>query len=854
MTRRGMRVVLAALAIAGLQPTLWNPVRAEAPQSQTDSRFLSIAQSACGAPSPTSPPARPSASPATVAQVQSSPSPAPPSGEPSPAPSPSVAPSAVPDQNAPPLPPPFPTPSPLGIPPALPGPGQIVPPTPFQPPAASPPALPTATPSGPPPPVFLVRPSSTPFIPPVRSSATPLPSPSAAGPTALPTLGPDQIATISDRISGSTENGKPSDLDGNVHIYYIDGQIVGDHAHYDGQHTMTITGHTYLINRYQDSILYADSIQFATDTHKATLVRGRGETTEGVQVGKLHYTAQQLVTASSGVSHGDRASFTTCENPHGGYHVESRTLDLYPGDKIVARKAVVFLGPLAIFYLPLLVIPLRDVQNPQRNTSFLPIIGYSQLQGFYIKLRIGFAPSNTYYGYYRVEYYTKEGLGLGYTAYIGSKNNRRTLTVDSYTIDDRIQDARETNLTMTETENFSSRLRSQVNLNYTGDYGAGITIPASLNLNASIIHQGNFSTENLTFSRFEQGSLSDNLTFGYLDTLQFSQYLQQQINLSYSKYNSDEGGTDTFHINTVTHWFTKLADLNVTYDQTDYSAEPFGYNTVPELQILPHINFGDYRFPFQTQFTIGQYTEPENHFTTGRAEFDFDQPIFLKVLNTSDFNASFDLKQDWYATGDEKAFIMQNASLSTPIGNHIVNAITYNEQNPIGPSDVPFQILDHLSSGSHGAADVLRLFNSDIYSLSLSDGTNFNEEAQPVQYQLSMRPSTRSVLVIGGFWSPGPGNGFGITNVQAYTPFGRDTTLEFTTNVDWKNKGRLEDKNIDLIKTIGNCYSLNLSYNQDLKEFTFNINLLAFPNQGIGTGFGGPTSSPASILPQNFAY
>jgi hypothetical protein len=117
-----------------------------------------------------------------------------------------------------------------------------------------------------------------------------------------------------------------------------------------------------------------------------------------------------------------------------------------------------------------------------------------------------------------------------------------------------------------------------------------------------------------------------------------------------------------------------------------------------------------------------------------------------------------------------------------------------------------------------------------------------------------MRPSTRSVLVIGGFWSPGPGNGFGITNVQAYTPFGRDTTLEFTTNVDWKNKGRLEDKNIDLIKTIGNCYSLNLSYNQDLKEFTFNINLLAFPNQGIGTGFGGPTSSPASILPQNFAY
>ena len=229
--------------------------------------------------------------------------------------------------------------------------------------------------------------------------------------------------------------------------------------------------------------------------------------------------------------------------------------------------------------------------------------------------------------------------------------------------------------------------------------------------------------------------------------------------------------------------------------------------------------------------------------------------MYAKVFGNSDFSGNYSITQDYYGTGDEKAFDQQSASLNTPIGNHIINSLNYNEQHPIGPTDVPFQLLDRLSGGSHSAQETIRFYNGDVYSFSLSDGTSFDRQAQGVTYQLNYRPSLKSYLIIGGFWTPGSGNGFNTTNVQAITPFGRDTSLEISTNVDWHNHNRLEDKNILLSRTVDNCYNLQATYNQDLKQFAFNFVILAFPGQAAGFGIGGTSSGGInSIIPQNLSF
>jgi hypothetical protein len=751
------------------------------------------------------------------------------------------------------------TPSLIPIPAVPPGGGnggRIIPPTPNAGANATPTPnpLPTDVPAvNASSPVYLVRPSGTPGpIPDKGASPAPNASPTRK-PTTLPTLSPNDVVTIADHLSGSTDMSKPSDLTGNVHVFYTEGQIVGDRAHYDGDHTIVVSGHTYLINRAEDSILYGDQIAFDTRTRHATLINGSGESSEAVSTGKLHYAARTLDARSDGVSHGDHASFTTCENGHAGYHIEARTIDVTPGDKLIARKAVLYLGPTAILYIPFLVIPLVAAEIGQRTTSFIPLIGYDQLDGFFIKTRIGFGTSNQYYGYYRVEYFTKRGLGLGYVAYIGAKDAHRYTTIDSYTIKDHTLNERTTNVTIQDVETFSKRVRGQFGVSYIGNFGPGIDIPPTENITGSIVHVGNASTENLTFSRYLQGALSDDFTLGLTDSITLTPQLQQQFNFSYAKYLSPLTSADTFHIQSNTHYVTKLADYNLTYDKTDYSANPFGYDKLPELAILPHINYGTFKFGPQLQFTGGEYAEQQNHFSTSRFQGQLNESVFTKLFGDSDFSANYDLTQDYYGTGDEKAYDTQSAAITTPLGNHFVNSITYNEQHPIGPTDVPFQLFDHLSSGAHSAQDVLRFYNKDVYSLSLSDGTQFNRQAQGVTYQLNVRPSLKSYIVVGGYYQPGPGNGFSTTNVQTITPFGKDTTLEFSTNVDWKNHNRLEDKNIYLSKTVDMCYNILASYNQDLKQFSFSIVILAFPGQSAGFGFGG-NQGASPILPQSFAF
>ena len=711
-----------------------------------------------------------------------------------------------------------------------------------------------------------MRPTGTPapiplkgVTPTPKPSGSPSPSPSpSASPTTLPTLGPNQIAILGDQIIGSSAPGAPSDYIGNVHIFDADGTIVGDDAHYDGSHDVTVTGHAYIINRNADAILYADKIEYDSLTRVATLTNGRGETTEGVEYGKVHYTGKTMTMTPDGHVHVQNGSFTTCENARGGYHVESKSMDVLPNDKFIAHKNTLFLGLLGIFFLPLMLVPLHQGTTDQRRKpSFVPEVGYDDADGVYIRARIGFGTTDYYYGYYRLELYQKRGQGLGYVAYIGTKNNRRVINIDTYFLHGSGENSQgnQVNAAISDTENFTQRLRGQFNFTYTGDYGPLVDLPPSLQVGGSIVHQSSHSTENYQFQHAYTGSQSSTDNLAFIDEIAFGPRVTEGINLSYTDYSSAYPGqanttSSTFHIESLTHYTTKSADYNFTFDKTD-SDQPFGYDKAPELEIIPHLPFEDSRIPIETGITVGYYVEPANHFATERLDMNLVVgPALFKVFHSSDFSAGFTVEQDVYGTGDLKANVTQNLSLTTPIGNHIVNSITYDEQNPIGPTEVPFQLLDQLSGGSHQAQDTLRIFNKDIYSLSLSTGTLFLPEAQPILYQFVSRPSPRSALTISGTWNPGPGQGFYQTNVQLYTPFGREAQLQFATNINWKSHGQLADKTIFYRKIIGECYDIMASYNEDLKAFNLNFEILAFPGRTAGIGIA--PNQP--LLPTNFNY
>lgn len=775
--------------------------------------------------------------------------------------SPSPAASPSPPGPASPAPSASPTLVPFRLPPTAAGPGVLVAPPPANTGATAPP-IPTPSPtasasSGP---VLLIQASGTP--PPVVPKGSPTPAasptaaPTAAGPTPIPTLGPNQYAVLADKIVGSSKDGTPADAIGHVNIFYAQGQLVGDRAHYDGTRYIDVTGeHVFLRNTAGDTVFYADSIRFDTRQQRAYLRNGHGTTLEGVERGALHFTAQNLQTDRSGVTTGDNVSVTTCENPRSGYHIEGKSLNLKPDDRLVIRKATLFLGLLAVFYLPVLIIPLRHDDYERRPSTFVPVFGYDQTEGAYMKSTIGFGSTPYYYGYYRLDVYTKLGLGLGYVAFFRKQNNKRSGDVNFYRFKTNSTAQQSYNLSADETENFSQTLRSQLSFQYNGNYGPGIFLPPSDTINGTIAHTASRSSQNYTFQRYTSGSQQSSVNIGFTDQRQLTDRLSNGVNVTYTENLNSFSGvgqtTSSLHLNTLTHYTSPGIDYDLTFDRTE-SGTPFGISKLPELSVRPHTFFPNERIiPVSVQFVGGEYSEPQSSLATQAYQGDFNLgPALFKVFHTSDFSATVNVQQYQFGTGDQKALITQQASLTTPFGPHILNAVTYNESNSNGPLAEPFMSFDVLGTNTKGAQDVLRLYNGDNYALTLTDGTNFNAMAQPVQYQLLARPSYRASVVIGGSYVPGPGNGFATTNLQLITPVGNGSDVQLSTNFDWKNKGRLIDKAIFYRVTIGDCYQILASYNQDLKQFNVALQLLAFPSQSASFGLG----NQSAIVPQSFSF
>ena len=765
-----------------------------------------------------------------------------------------------------------PTPVPYAPPPVAPnGPQILVPPKPSPSPGTvTPPPVPTASPapSGSPGPVIItpetVPPSSSPIPLATPSSgpivASPSPSPSAAPQGEV--LDPNSYAILGDKLTGENKPGAPYDMDGHVNVFYQDGVLGGDHAHYDGTRYIDVTGNTFVRNRAGDTTLYADTVRFDQATQKATLIRGRGESTQGVETGKLHFSGTTMVTDRNGVTHVERANITTCENPRGGYHMESKTLDVYPGDKAVARSAVLFLGALAIFYLPVVVISLRhDEPGTRRQPGFIPLVGYSSTEGFWVKARIGFSPSDYYYGYYRVEEYTKIGLGLGYVGTLVRKDGRRKTDVNFFRMKNKVDGSNSNNLTVDDEEAFSRSLRGKFNLNYTGNYGPLVSLPPQYDLAAAISH-GNErgDAQNYSFHRSSTGSLSSSNDYGFTDHRAFSTRLSNDFTFSLTRSASiGYPITSALHFETQTHFQGRSYDYDLVYDRED-TTTPSYLQREPELTIRPH----DPLFPrlkwlpVTAQYTLGIYGDPQAQpsldklgLTTSKGEARLSLGPALAHFLDSDLSANVTVQQDAYGTGDLKAQIGQHATLTTSLWNHLVNTITYDESHVNGPFAEPFKSLDVVGQGSKEASDNLRVFNSDIYTVSLTASTFFNRQAQSVGYQITSRPSPRSSLSLGGNFTPGPGNGFDRTSVQLATPFGYQSDLQVSTFIDWRNHARFESKNIYYRHIVGNCYEIRLAYNEDLKQVTATVDLLAFPSHQLNFGIG--QTSLGSIIPQSLS-
>jgi len=87
-------------------------------------------------------------------------------------------------------------------------------------------------------------------------------------------------------------------------------------------------------------------------------------------------------TAEPGVIRFFQTQATTCDREHSDYKIAAREIDLYPGQRIVARKVSLWLGGVRLLTVPKLSISLS--RSPGARRSLLPRVGADSRDGLFL--------------------------------------------------------------------------------------------------------------------------------------------------------------------------------------------------------------------------------------------------------------------------------------------------------------------------------------------------------------------------------------------------------------------------------------------------------------------------------------
>lgn len=121
------------------------------------------------------------------------------------------------------------------------------------------------------------------------------------------------------------------------------------------------------------------------------------------------------------------AAFTGCDREAPHYHLTARKVEYYPEDRIIFRHLVYKEGEIPLFYLPVMVVSLRE-----RESNFeRPVIGYNENDGWYVKLVYRYFLTAGYNGLLMADWFQYGGFGQGVKNYFPVGENK-SLYLDLY--------------------------------------------------------------------------------------------------------------------------------------------------------------------------------------------------------------------------------------------------------------------------------------------------------------------------------------------------------------------------------------------------------------------------------------
>ena len=273
-------------------------------------------------------------------------------------------------------------------------------------------------------------------------------------------------------------------------------QIKADTFRYDRRtRVLTATGNVVLI--YQDVTIRADALVANLDsgdmtaegrvllevggqsvsaellsynltTRFGTLTDARASYFGPLILGPVRLRAQKLegvpdrsVTIRGGF-------LTTCDEDDPVVHLTADEITVYLGDRIVGRRVSVWVGGRRVFTLPFFQIFLRE----RRDTRLVPIVGYSEPEGIFVKTTYSYVLNQHHYGFLYGDWMERLGIGTGVEHLYQFGEGHGAALV--YRLENRQTSGADLRAILNHTQQLSPSFRAQVYADYSQrSFGSG---------------------------------------------------------------------------------------------------------------------------------------------------------------------------------------------------------------------------------------------------------------------------------------------------------------------------------------------------------------------------------------------
>lgn len=190
---------------------------------------------------------------------------------------------------------------------------------------------------------------------------------SAAGQESSPPLVVDADEVIYDQATQTVVAA------GNVRLSYRGVRLSADRVTVDLRtERMVASGHVVLVDP-QGRELRGETLTYDARLDQAELTKTEAIVNRVfVRSERLERTPQRILA--------EQAMLTTCDPARPAYRVTAESVEIIPGDRIVARRASLWIGSVRLFTLPVYVISLASAEETARS---FPRVGYNNVDGFY---------------------------------------------------------------------------------------------------------------------------------------------------------------------------------------------------------------------------------------------------------------------------------------------------------------------------------------------------------------------------------------------------------------------------------------------------------------------------------------